>query len=127
MLNFFDTLFVKIHNQYIVWKEKDIPHVYSILILSLFQSLNIISILILAKGLFEKGEWILMKWQIIVIMIAVLAVDYIRIFKIIGLKNIVNKFTSNNSISHFHIFLYFLISIAFLIALKLVNFFPVVL
>ena len=43
-MKFFDILFLKIRNQYVVWKEKEIPSIYGVALVSLLQGFNILSI-----------------------------------------------------------------------------------
>lgn len=125
MFKYFDVLFVRIYNQYIRWNERDIPKLYSILILSLFQSMNVLAIYFLVRSLFEKDVWVFPKLYVPIIMILIVIIDYIRIFKIIGFNKLVQRYEEPSKRKLvLHPVFYFIISIAILVFLRFLNLFP---
>src|SRR5216684_4120736 len=97
MFSYFDKLFVRIYLWYIAKKENDIPALYSILIISLFQTFNALAIIFLVGGIFYKRNWVFSKIEIILVAVLALAFDYIRIYRIIGFKAILARYSTQAS------------------------------
>lgn len=125
MLIYFDKLFAKIYYWYIAKNEKNIPALYSILIISLFQAFNVLSLIFLIGGVMYKRNWTFTTVEIIFVMALTLAVDYIRFYRVIGFKLLVQKYYSQESRKvGFHPALYFLLSILVLVILRLAGLYP---
>ena len=125
IFKYFDILFIRIYNQYIQWNEDDIPKLTSILILSFFQSMNVLAAYFFVRSLIEKDAWVFPKIYILPTMVLVLAIDYLRIFKIIGFNKLLLRYSEpSNRKLIFHPILYFVVSIAMLVILKVVDLFP---
>ena len=116
---------MRIYNQYIQWNERDIPKLYSILVLSFFQSMNVFAVYFLIRSLFEKNAWTFPKLYVPIIMILVVTLDYIRIFRIIGFDNLAQRYEEPSKRKLIlHPVAYFIVSIAVLVFLRLLNLFP---
>ena len=125
MIKYFDIVFMRIYNQYIQWNERDIPKLYSILVLSFFQSMNVFAVYFLIRSLFEKNAWTFPKLYVPIIMILVVTLDYIRIFRIIGFDNLAQRYEEPSKRKLIlHPVAYFIVSIAVLVFLRLLNLFP---
>lgn len=125
MLKYFDILYVRIYWQYIKWKEADIPKLTSILVLSFFQSMNVLAVYFFIRSLFEREPWFFSKLQIIIIMVVVVLMDYVRIFKVIGFERLLKRYEDPSKRKVvLHPIIYFVVSIAMLFFLKLLNLFP---
>jgi len=125
MLKYFDILLIRIYNQYISWGEKDIPKLTSMLVLSLFQSMNVLAIMFLIRSLIENKPWYFPKFYIVITMVLVLLMDYIRVFRIIGFDKLLQRYNEPFQRKVFlHPVLYFVLSISLLILLRFFNLFP---
>lgn len=125
MIRYFDIVYIRTYRQYLKWGEKDIPKLTAVLVLSLFQSLNVISLYIIIRNLLEGNQWTLFKWHIIAIMITVASLDYLWIFRLRNFDELNEKYDrlSRGKIV-LHPIIYFIISIGILFVLKEVNMFP---
>ena len=125
MFKYFDLLFIRIYKQWVKWGEKDTPKLNSILTLSFFQAMNILAIYFFLRSLFEKDKWNIPKLHIIIIMALMLLLDYIFFFKIISFDKLLLRYNDNNGDKVIlRPWLYILISILILIALRIFHLFP---
>ena len=125
MFAYFDKIFVRIYYWYISKNEEDIPALYSLLIVSLFQIFNLMALIFLIGGVVYGRNWTFSKLEIVVLCVIVLAVDYIRIYRIIGFKNVINRYSLKESRDvKLHPILYFCISILILVILRLIGLYP---
>ncbi|MFL9485562.1 hypothetical protein ACI6Q2_22465 [Chitinophagaceae bacterium LWZ2-11] len=125
MLTYFDKLFAGIYYWYISKKETDIPALYGLLVVSLFQAFNVFAIIFLIGGILYGRNWEFDNIKIIAIMVAVLAFDYVRIYKVIGFKNVISKYDTTESRQvKLSPILYYILSILILVILRLIGFFP---
>jgi hypothetical protein len=90
-------------------------------LVSLFQTLNILFLVILIIGLNKGRSWSIGKSEIIILSIIILAVNYIRIYKVLGIKNILEKYEKNLGV-FVHPIIYFILSIGALLIL-IIGFF----
>src|SRR5690606_2413307 len=91
MLTYFDILFVRTYRQYVKWKETDIPGLYALMVVSVFQTLNILFLIILVIGVSKGRSWSIGKAEITLLALVVIAINSIRIYKVVGIKNILSK------------------------------------
>ena len=125
MLKYFDLLFIKFYYWAISLNDKNTPQVSALILLSFLQYLNILFIFFLIKGGLDKNSWGVSILKILVICFSVLLLNYFRIFRIVGLKKFINKYEDLRYTKLLiHPVIYFLLSIALLVVLKLIGFFP---
>jgi len=120
-----DKLFAKIYFWYISKKENDIPALYSILLISLFQMFNVLAFIFLFGGIFYGRNWSFSKIEIIILSFAILLFDYVRIYQVIKFKTLIARYSTPESRKmSLHPVLYFALSILLLVILRLVGFYP---
>lgn len=123
MLTYFDILFVRTYRQYVKWKETVMPGLYALMVVSLFQTLNILFLIILVIGMSKGRNWSIGKAEITLLALAIIAINSIRIYKVVGIKNILAKYEKKVRLPIHPIF-YFILSIGALIILRVVGIFP---
>lgn len=123
MISFFDILFVRTHRQYVKWKEKDMPGLYALMVVSLFQSLNILFFIILIVGSTKGENWSISKSMMTMLSLIILGINAFRIYKVIGIKKILAKYNDNLRLP-LHPIIYFVISVGALVILRIVGIFP---
>lgn len=89
--NFFDFIFYRVYKCYTNWGESDIPGVYALCVITLFPCLNISSAIFLGIDIFRMKSWGYDKMLLFFCFLAVLIFNYCRIYKKIGLSNLLNK------------------------------------
>lgn len=123
MIIYFDKLFVRVYRQYIKWGEDDVPGVYALMVVSLFQAFNILAIIFLTIGISKGRAWNFDKLAVTGMTLVFLAFNYIRIYKLIGIKTFLEKYQDNLRLT-FHPILYFVVSLGMLIVLRILGMFP---
>jgi hypothetical protein len=122
---YFEKVFVRIYHQYVVWKDETNPDVTAILLLSLFQTFNVLALIFLIGSIFNGINWTFSRIEMLGVGVLVLVADYIRIYRIVGLKTILAKYdTSEKRKLRLHPLLYFLISLCLLAILKMAGLCP---
>lgn len=91
VLNFFDYIFYKVYKGYINWGESDIPGVYALCVITLFPCLNISSLFFFGIDIFKITLWNYDKAFLFFSFLAVMILNYVRIYKKIGLANLIYK------------------------------------
>jgi hypothetical protein len=89
--NFFDFIFYRIYKKYTDWGESDIPGVYALCVISLFPCLNISSLIFFGIDFFKIQSWNYDKVLLFFCFLTVVIFNYYRIYKRIGLANLLNK------------------------------------
>ncbi len=89
--NFFDYIFYRVYKSYISWGESDIPGVYALCVITLFPCLNISSLIFFGIDTFKVKTGSYDKLLLLFGFLAVLVFNYYRIYKKIGLLNLLNK------------------------------------
>ncbi len=123
MITFYDIMFIRIYQLYIKYGEKDIPVYMSLLLLSLFETFNIFSILFIFIGILNNG-FTFSKFWIISICCSVMIFNSLRIYKVIGVGNLLRKYSAPRIRSSIHPFYYFAASLTILLILRLLGIFP---
>jgi hypothetical protein len=123
MLRYFDILFVRTYRQYVKWKETDMPGLYAMMVVSLFQTLNILFLIILVIGVSKGRNWSIGKAEITLLALGVIAINSIRIYKVVGIKNILTKHENKLGLL-IHPIIYFILSIGALVVLRIIGIFP---
>lgn len=125
MLKYFDKLFVRIYNWYASFQGENTPALTSILVISLFQAFNLLALIFLVGGVLYRRNWVVTKLDIIILLVVMAAFDYIRIYRIIGFKAILERYNSSESrVVKLHPAIYFCASILLLGMLRLIGFYP---
>jgi hypothetical protein len=107
MLEFYDKLFISIYKLYSKHGETNKPAWISILLLSLFQSINILSVIFILFGfLYGKSLTYLLPCVFIFFLFG-LVFNCARIYKIIGLQNLIDRYPDYNRKQKIHPALYF--------------------
>ncbi|PWU01083.1 MAG: hypothetical protein C5B52_07835 [Bacteroidetes bacterium] len=122
-MRFFDLQLTKIYRFYIKYGEKDVPAYLSVLLLSLFQSFNLLSIIFIGISL-TKGKFSYTNFQIILTMLPVLIFNLVRLSRIGGVEKLNQKFKDSELQSSLNPIVYFVLSLAILILLRIVGWFP---
>jgi len=124
MFQYFDKLLIRTYFQYLKWNEKDIPKYKSILIISLFQSFNLVFIFFLIMGLIVGNRWKFPTYWMAVVMISVLCVNLLRL-KVLGFEKLVKRYNSPSIRKvKVHPVIYFGLSLGCLFLLKFIGLFP---
>jgi hypothetical protein len=123
VLNYFDKLFVRVYRQYQTWKEQDIPGIYALMVVSLFQAINLLFVITLIVGSQKGRDWSLSKGQLLVISLGILFFNAIRIYRSIGIEKMLTKYQNNLRLP-VHPVVYFLISLALLVLTRILKMFP---
>jgi hypothetical protein len=88
MAKFFDYIFYSVYKAYVNWGEKDIPSVYALGVLTLFQFFSLFGVSgVLIK--LAESNFRFQNQAIIISILILLGFNYIRIFKVIGKTEIV--------------------------------------
>lgn len=88
---FFDFIFYKVYKRYIKWGESDIPGVYALCVISLLPCLNISSLIFFGIDILKVKSWNYDRTLLLFCFLAVLAFNYYRIYKKIGLPSLLRK------------------------------------
>lgn len=123
MIRFFDVLFIRTYKQYIKWKEKDVPGLYGLMVISLFQAFNILFFIVIIIGSSKGRNWSVSKAELTILSLIILAINAFRIYKIIGIKNLFTRYENNLHLI-IHPIVYFVISLGALAVLRIINIFP---
>lgn len=123
MLTYFDILFVRTYRQYVKWKETDMPGLYALMVVSLFQTLNILFLIILVIGVSKGRSWSIGKAEITLLALAIIGINSIRIYKVVGVKKILAKHEKEVGLL-IHPIVYFVLSIGGLVILRIIGIFP---
>lgn len=91
LTSFFDFIFYRVYKRYISWGESDIPGVYALCVITLFPCLNISSLIFFGIDIFKVKSWNYDKVVLIFCFLALILFNYYRIYKKIGLSNLLNK------------------------------------
>ena len=102
-----------------------IPKYTSILVISLFQSFNILSLYILINGLTNGSNWEISSLQIIGLQCTMLFLDYVRFYRVLSFEKLLQKFEEDENVTkHLHPAIYFIGTLILMVVLRLFNFFP---
>ena len=88
---FFDFIFYRTYKQYIKWGELDIPDGYALCVITLFPCLNISSLLFFGINFFRVKSWDYNVWTILLFFLLVMFLNYQRVYKKIGLQNLIKR------------------------------------
>ena len=91
ILYFFDFIFYRTYTFYTDKGETDIPGVYALCVITLFPLLNISSLSFLLIDLSNVKAWNYSKPLLLLCFLAVLVINYIRIFRQIGISNFLTQ------------------------------------
>ena len=94
LTNFFDFIFYRVYTKYIKWGESDIPGVYALCVIALFPCLNISSLIFFGISILRVKSWNYDKMLLFLCFLAVIFFNYYRIYKKIGLSNLITKWES---------------------------------
>ena len=87
ILNFFDFIFYRTYTFYTGEGETDIPGVYALCVVTLLPLINISSFCFVLIDLFKVKDWTYSKSLLLLCFVAIMLINYIRIFKLIGISN----------------------------------------
>lgn len=125
MISYFDKIFVRIYNQYVKWKDQGSADLTAILLISLFQCFNAMAFIFFIGGILYGRNWTFSKIEISIVAVLILAFDYIRIYRIVGFKTLLNRYSTPESRKvSLHPVMYFILSILILVILRLIGFYP---
>jgi hypothetical protein len=125
MMKYFDIMFVRVFYQYKKWNDKASPALYSLLVLSFFQNMNILTGYFFLRSLLEKDRWSIHKLYIASLMALIFVIDYIRIYHIIGFDRLLKRYdTPLKRKLSIHPLIYFSISIGMLFLLSWLGLYP---
>lgn len=88
---FFDFIFYRVYKKYISWGESDIPGVYALCVITLFPCLNISSLIFFGIDILKVKSWSYDKMLLLFCFLAVMTFNYYRIYKKIGVPNLLAK------------------------------------
>lgn len=91
LISFYDYIFYRVYKKYINWGESDIPGVYALCVITLFPCLNISSLIFFGIDIFKVKSWNYDKMILLLFFLAVFFFNYDRIYKKIGLTNLLSK------------------------------------
>lgn len=118
--NFFDYIFYRVYKGYTNWGESDIPGVYALCVITLFPCLNISSLIFFGIDILKVKSWNYDKTLLLFSFLAVIFFNYYRVYKKIGLSNLLNKWDSADKEQKRKLtgwmFVYFILSIVVLFA-----------
>jgi len=93
---FLDFVFYKTYCLYRSWGENDIPGIYALCVITLFPLLNLSSIIFILIDIFHVKNWNYSKLLILGSFLAVLAANYFRIYRHIGISNFVAQWDATS-------------------------------
>ena len=97
MISVLEYMYSRIYNMYTRWGEKDVPGIYSICILSLLQTLNVLSIVILMiKIKLFPFDWLKIHYALWLFLTFSLA-NYWYIYRIKGKYKILQKYNDSKA------------------------------
>ncbi len=91
MLSFFDFIFYKTYKFYFNWGD-DLPGVYALSVITLFQSLNITTIIFFYLNFLETKLYNYSKLILFISFLSLFLLNYLRIYKAVGLKILISKY-----------------------------------
>lgn len=125
MISYFDKFFVRIYYQYIKWKDQGSADLTAILVLSLFQTFNVLAVVFAVGDLWYRRNWGFSKIEMGIVGVIVLTFDYIRIYRIVGFKILLDRYsTSESRKASLHPLVYFFLSILILVILRIIGLYP---
>lgn len=125
MISYFDKIFVRIYNQYVKWKDQGSADLTAILLISLFQCFNVMAFIFFIGGILHGRNWTFSKIEMVIVGLIVLAFDYIRIYRIIGFKAMLERYSTQESRKvSLHPIVYFILSILILVILRVIGLYP---
>lgn len=117
-MDFFDFIFYRVYKQYISWGESDIPGVYALCVITLFPCLNVSSLIFFGIDILKIKSWNYDKILLLLCFLAVMIINYYRIYKVKGLSTLISKYDSMDKLKRRRLtiwmFLYFIASMVFL-------------
>ena len=111
MLEFYDRLFISIYKLYTKEGEANRPAWISILLLSFFQSINILSVVFILFGILYGKSLSYLLPCVFIFFLFGLIFNCARIYKIIGLQNLIDRYPDYNCKQKIHPALYFVFSL----------------
>jgi hypothetical protein len=124
-MRYYDILFVRVFYQYKKWNEKASPGLYSLLVLSFFQNMNLLSAYFFVRSLFEKDQWSIPKLYIASMMGLICVFDYVRIYHVIGFDHLLARYDGPDKRRlPVHPLVYFSASIVILFLLSWFGMYP---
>jgi hypothetical protein len=90
-LYFFDFIFYRVYNAYIKWGENDVPGIYALAVISLFPLINVSTLIFFTLDFFKLKLLNYDKALIFLCFIILVWFHYYRIYKKIGVTNLLDK------------------------------------
>jgi hypothetical protein len=93
---FFDFIFYRVYTKYTEWGELDVPGVYALGVITLFPCLNILSLIFFGIDILNIKSWNYDKGFVYLCFFIGIFFNYFRIYKKIGLSNLLNKWDNTD-------------------------------
>lgn len=88
---FFEFTFYKIYKSYINWGESDMPGIYALCLITLFQCLNVSTVIFFLISIFHVKDWPYDKGALLTFFLFCLGFNYYLIYKKKGVLSILKK------------------------------------